>query len=284
MTESWPAPAKLNLYLHVTGRRADGYHTLDTQFQFLDIADSLQFEIRPDGCIGRAEAPPGVPEDRDLTLRAARTLQAEAGVLQGVTIHLAKHLPLGGGLGGGSSDAATTLLVLNDLWGCGLGLDELATLGLALGADVPVFVRGHAARAGGVGEVLSPAEPPETTYVVLCPPVQVSTADVFAAWDREFHLTPPVGASRIRDFRAAEGGNDLEPIVRRLYPQVDQALNWLGKFGPAQMTGSGACVFLPVDDAARGQEILAACPADIASGFVARGVNRHPVHLRLAGS
>jgi 4-diphosphocytidyl-2-C-methyl-D-erythritol kinase len=225
----------------------------------------------------------GVSDDQDLTVRAARALQARAGVARGAVIYLTKRLPLGGGLGGGSSDAATTLLALNHLWGCGLSLDELAGLGLTLGADVPVFVRGHAARAEGVGEVLQPADPPETAYVVLVPPVQVSTAGVFAAWDREFQLTPPGAAGRIRGFRATPDGNDLAPIVRRLYPAVDNALSWLEKFGPARMTGSGACVFVPVASVEQGREILDARPQGLADGFVARGVNRHPVHARLYG-
>jgi 4-diphosphocytidyl-2-C-methyl-D-erythritol kinase len=283
MTETWPAPAKLNLFLHVTGRRPDGYHTLETLFQFLDVGDALRFELTGDGGITRARPLAGVPEDRDLTLRAARALQARSGTVQGAIIHLDKRLPQGGGLGGGSSDAATTLLALNHLWGAGLGLDELAAVGLTLGADVPVFVRGHAALAQGVGEVLEPAEPPESVYVVLTPPVVVSTAEVFAAWDREFQLTPPDPASRIRAFRTDRVGNDLETVARRLYPEADNALSWLGNHGPARMTGSGACVFVPVDSIARGQTILAARPAGIGDGFVARGVNRHPVHVRLYG-
>jgi 4-diphosphocytidyl-2-C-methyl-D-erythritol kinase len=283
MTDYWPAPAKLNLFLHVTGRRPDGYHTLETLFQFLDVADRLRFEVTAGGDITRARPLAGVPEDRDLTVRAARALRSRTGADRGAVIHLEKSLPQGGGLGGGSSDAATTLLALNHLWGCELSIDELAALGLTLGADVPVFVRGHAALAEGVGEVLKPADPPETTYVVLIPPVQVSTVAAFAAWDREFHLTPPDSASRIRDFRAGPCGNDLEPVVRRLYPPVDSALRWLGKFGAARMTGSGACVYLPVESMESGREILAARPAGVAEGFVARGVNRHPVHVRLYG-
>lgn len=283
MTDAWPAPAKLNLILQVTGVRPDGYHTLATAFQFLDIEDQLRFEIRSDGRLSRARPLADVPEDQDLTIRAARLLQESTRVSRGAVIHLDKRLPLGGGLGGGSSDAATTLLVLNHLWGCGLDLDTLASLGLALGADVPVFVRGRAAWAEGVGELLTPIEPPESWYVVLAPAVAVSTAAVFAAWDREFHLTPPRPAIRIRDFRAGPGRNDLEPVVRRLYPDVDRALIWLGKFGEARMTGSGACVFLAVESEARANEILAARPAGLADGFVARGVNRHPVHDRLYG-
>jgi len=276
-TASWPAPAKLNLFLHVTGRRPDGYHTLQTLFQFLDVGDDLRFDVTRDGHIARANSLPGVPEDRDLCVRAARLLQAASGSTQGAIIHLDKRLPLGGGLGGGSSDAATTLLALNELWGCGLAPDALAALGLKLGADVPVFVRGHAAWAEGVGEILTPAEPPERWVVVLTPAVSVSTAQVFAAFDRELDLTPYSPAITIRDFHAGRGRNDLEPVVRRLYPEVDNALKWLGNFGDARMTGSGACVFLPVANEATGRAILAQCPAMLAGGFVARGRNVHPL-------
>lgn len=279
-TASWPAPAKLNLFLHVTGRRPDGYHTLQTLFQFLDVGDDLRFDVTRDGRIARANILPGVPEDRDLCMRAARLLQAVSGTTRGAVIHLDKHLPLGGGLGGGSSDAATTLLALNELWGCGLTPEALAALGLKLGADVPVFVRGHAAWAEGVGEELTPAEPPERWVVVLVPAVNVSTAEVFAVYDRELDLTPYSPAITIRDFHAGRGRNDLEPVVRRLYPEVDNALKWLGNFGDARMTGSGACVFLTVANEATGQAILAQCPAALAGGFVARGRNVHPLQVR----
>jgi 4-diphosphocytidyl-2-C-methyl-D-erythritol kinase len=281
-TVSWPAPAKLNLFLHVTGRRPDGYHTLQTLFQFLDVGDELRFDATRDGRIARANNLPGVPEDRDLCVHAARLLQAASGTTHGVVIHLDKHLPLGGGLGGGSSDAATTLVALNELWGCGLTPGALAALGLKLGADVPVFVHGHAAWAEGVGEVLTPAEPPERWVVVLAPVVTVSTAEVFAAFDRGVvddkpDLTPYSPAITIRDFYAGRGRNDLEPVVRRLYPEVDNALKWLGNFGDARMTGSGACVFLPVVDEAGGRAILAQCPAALAGGFVAHSRNVHPL-------
>jgi len=279
-TVSWPAPAKLNLFLHVTGRRPDGYHTLQTLFQFLDVCDELRFDLTGDGRIVRARELAGVPEEHDLCVRAARLLQAAGGITQGTVIHLDKRLPLGGGLGGGSSDAATTLLALNELWGCGLAPEALATLGLKLGADVPVFVRGHAAWAEGVGEMLTPADPPERWVVVLAPAVAVSTAQVFSAFDREHDLTPYSPAITIRDFHAGRGRNDLEPVVRRLYPEVDNALKWLGNFGNARMTGSGACVFLPVADEASGRAILAQCPAALAGGFVARSRNVHPLHAR----
>ena len=280
-TATWPAPAKLNLFLHVTGRRPDGYHTLQTLFQFLDIHDELQFEVTRDGRIARPRALPGVPEEHDLSLRAAHLLRAASGTTRGATIHLAKRLPLGGGLGGGSSDAATTLLALNELWGCGLTPAALAALGLKLGADVPVFVQGHAAWAEGIGELLTPAEPPESWFVVLAPRVMVSTAQVFAAFNQASDLTPYRPAITIRDFRAGQTSNDLEPVVRRLYPEVDKALNWLGEFGAARMTGSGSCVFLPVADEAAGQAIRTQCPPTLAEGFVARGLNHHPLHARL---
>lgn len=283
MTAIWPAPAKLNLFLHITGRRPDGYHTLQTLFQFLDIHDQLRFEVTADRRIVRAMDLPGVPEAQDLCVRAAQLLQTASGTRQGAIIHLDKRLPVGGGLGGGSSDAASSLLALNELWDCGLTRADLAELGLQLGADVPVFVRGEAAWAEGVGEVLTPADPPEQWFVVLAPPVRVSTAQVFAAYDRELDLTPSRAAITIRDFRAGRSQNDLESVVRRLVPEVDNALKWLADFGAARMTGSGACVFLPVADEVVGQAVLAQCPQTLANGFVARGLNRHPLHARLAG-
>jgi 4-diphosphocytidyl-2-C-methyl-D-erythritol kinase len=276
-TASWPAPAKLNLFLHVTGRRPDGYHTLQTLFQFLDVGDELRFDLTHDGHIVRAAELPGVSEAHDLCLRAARLLQIASGTSQGAVIHLDKHLPFGGGLGGGSSDAATTLLALNELWGCGLDSEALAALGLKLGADVPVFVRGHAAWAEGVGEVLTPVEPPERWMVLLVPAVSVSTAQVFAVFDRERDLTPYSPTITIRDFHAGHVRNDLEPVVRRLYPEVDNALKWLANFGDPRMTGSGACVFLPVSDQVAGQEIVSRCPVELAGGLVTHSRNVHPL-------
>ncbi len=270
--KTWPAPAKLNLFLHVVGRRADGYHLLQTVFQFLDYADTLRFEVTDDARIVRATDLAGVPPERDLTVRAARLLQQHCATRHGAVIHLDKRIPSGGGLGGGSSDAATTLLALNALWGVGLPRTELAALGLALGADIPVFVHGHAAWAEGVGEVLTPIELPEPWYLVLAPPVHVATAGVFA--DAELTRHTPV--ITIRDFFAGHARNDLEPVVRRRYPEVGRALDWLGQFGRARMTGSGGCVFLAVPDEAAGRRILAQAPAPL-TGFVARGLNRHPL-------
>jgi 4-diphosphocytidyl-2-C-methyl-D-erythritol kinase len=272
----WPAPAKVNLFLHVTGRRADGYHTLQTVFQFLDYGDTLEFFVTDDGRITRSTPLPGVPEDHDLTLRAARLLKDTAAVQKGAQIQLTKRIPAGGGLGGGSSDAATTLLALNELWDTQLSVPDLAALGLTLGADVPVFIHGHAAWGEGIGEILTPIEPPEAWYLVVVPPVAVSTARVFA----DLELTRFSPTLTIRDFRAGHGlGNDLEPLVRSRYPQVDRAMRWLSGFGAARMSGSGGCVFLELADADRGRQILQSLPPPF-TGFVARGLNRHPLNER----
>jgi len=270
---TWPAPAKLNLFLHVTGRRADGYHTLQTVFQFLDYGDELSFVVTDDGRITRAVPVAGVTEESDLTLRAAHLLKESRGVMKGARIHLTKRLPIGGGLGGGSSDAATTLLALNDLWGTRLPVPELAALGLKLGADVPVFIHGHAAWAEGIGEVLTPVVLEEAWYLVVVPPTHVSTAQVFA--DPELtRYSPPL---TIRDFHAGRGlRNDLEPVVRRRYPEVDRAMRLLTEFGAPRMSGSGGGVFLKVPDADRGWQILERIPKPF-TGFVARGLNRHPL-------
>ncbi|MHB8534326.1 MAG: 4-(cytidine 5'-diphospho)-2-C-methyl-D-erythritol kinase [Sulfuricaulis sp.] len=270
---TWPAPAKLNLFLRITGRRADGYHTLQTAFQFLDYGDELKFIVTGDGRIVRATPFPGVTQDRDLSVRAARLLQAHTAVAQGAEIHLTKRIPTGGGLGGGSSDAATTLLALNRLWGTGLSLPELAALGLRLGADVPVFVHGHAAWAEGIGEILTPIDPEEACYLVVVPPVHVSTAQVFA--DPELtRYSPPL---TIRDFHAGHGlRNELEPMVRSRYPEVDRAMRLLAEFGEPRMSGSGGSVFLKVTDPDQGRKILDRIPQPFA-GFVARGINRHPL-------
>jgi 4-diphosphocytidyl-2-C-methyl-D-erythritol kinase len=271
--KTWPAPAKLNLFLHVTGRRADGYHTLQTVFQFLDYADELTFQVTDDGRVTRSAPVAGVSEEQDLTLRAARLLKDLRGVTQGVRIQLTKRLPVGGGLGGGSSDAATTLLALNQLWGTHLSIPELAALGLKLGADVPVFIHGHAAWAEGIGEVLTPLEPEAAWYLVVVPPVQVSTAQVFAAPELT-RYSPPL---TIRDFHEGRGlRNDLEPVVRSRYPEVDRAMRLLAGFGAPRMSGSGGCVFLKVTDADRGRQILERIPKPF-TGFVARGLNRHPL-------
>ena len=273
--QAWPAPAKLNLFLHITGRRPDGYHLLQTVFQFLDIADELSFDINDSGEISRASDLAGVAPEQDLVVRAARLLQQKAGCQLGVRITVHKRLPMGGGLGGGSSDAATTLLALNALWDCRLDRQQLATLGLQLGADVPVFIGGHAAWAEGVGEQLQPVEPEERWYLVLVPEVSVSTAEIFAHPE----LTRNSPAITIRDFREGRVRNDIEPVVRAMYPEVDAALRWLSSYGEARMTGTGACVFLPCTDKAQAESIKRQAEEALpsATGFVARGLNRHPI-------
>ncbi|MEJ2345829.1 MAG: 4-(cytidine 5'-diphospho)-2-C-methyl-D-erythritol kinase [Gammaproteobacteria bacterium] len=272
----WPAPAKLNLFLHIVGRRADGYHLLQTAFQFLDHNDWLYLSPRRDTGVRLLSPVPGVPAESDLTIRAARLLQRHCGVRQGVEIRVDKRLPMGGGLGGGSSDAATALVALNALWDTGLANDELAGLGLQLGADVPVFVRGHAAWAEGVGEQLTPLDLTEPWYVVLVPPVTVSTAGVFAAPE----LTRNTRAITISDFLSGAGHNDCEAVVRRRYPAVAEALDWLDGFAPARLTGTGACVFAPFTDAGEAGNVLGRLPRGW-SGFVARGCNRSPLLTRL---
>lgn len=272
----WPAPAKLNLFLHVVGRRSDGYHLLQTVFQFLNYGDELKFRITDDGHVTRANESAGVPPEADLTLRAARLLQQKTGCAKGAEVALTKRIPPGAGLGGGSSDAATTLLALNELWEVGLTVSELAALGLELGADVPVFIHGHAAWAEGVGEVLIPVELPEPWYVVVVPPVQVSTAEAYAEFARERRLTPYTPPRTIRDLREGFGHNDLERAARRRYPQVAQAFEWLALHGQPRMTGSGGGVFVTAPDAERGRQMLAGLPRGF-SGFVARGLNRHPL-------
>lgn len=273
---SYPAPAKLNLFLHVVGRRADGYHLLQTVFRFIDYGDTLFFRPRDDGAILRVTELPGVPAEQDLVVRAARLLQQSAGVTQGVEIGMDKRLPLGGGLGGGSSDAATTLLALNRLWGVNHSRERLMALGLQLGADVPIFVFGRNALAEGVGERFTPVELPPAWYVVLTPPEQVPTAAIFAAPELTRNTLPvkisPFSAGRV----CREGHNDLEPVVVRRYPRVAAHLGWLKMHGDARMTGSGACVFAGFDTEQEARDVLAARPAEM-QGFVAQGLERHPL-------
>jgi len=273
MRGTWPAPVKINLFLHVVGRRADGYHELQTVFRFLDFGDEIEFSRRDDGRILRTIDIPGIAESDDLCLRAAHALRDWTGTRFGADIALAKRVPVGSGLGGGSSDAATTLIALNTIWELGLEQAELLVIAVGLGADVPVFVFGRSAWGEGVGDILEALTlPPGGWYVVVTPPVAVSTARVFAA----FKLTPENRAITIRDFLGGGGRNDLEPVVCGLYPEVDRVLRWLRQFGAARMTGSGGSVFLAVTDRAQGQEILAARPSGC-TGFVARALDVHPL-------
>ena len=268
--KGWPAPAKLNLFLHVVGRRGDGYHELQTLFQLLDFVDVLHFEVRNDGVI-RREGGAGLP-GCDLTVRAAQKLQQFGGTDLGVDIKLEKRIPVGGGLGGGSSDAATVLLALNRLWEVHASVNTLAQLGLELGADVPVFIHGHSAWGEGVGEKVTPVVLSESIYCVVVPQVMVSTAAIFN--DSELTRNTP----RIRIPTLFKGGlnNDLELVTCRLYPEVGEALSWLRQFGEAKMTGSGCGLYVAVSDRQSGEEILEHTPAGI-SGFVAAGINQHPL-------
>ena len=275
-SQSWPAPAKLNLFLHITGRRPDGYHLLQTVFQFLDHGDTLEFQMRDDDLITLSGNHMEIPAAEDLIYRAAKLLQQWTGIRRGADIRLQKRLPIGGGLGGGSSNAATTLAALNHYWNTGLSIPDLSKLGLTLGADVPVFVLGRAAWAEGVGEQLTPIDPPESWYLVARPGISIPTAEIFAAGD----LTRNTPAITIRDFLGGAGVNDCEPVVRRLYPEVAQLIDWLGKRAPARLTGTGVCVFAACPDEATARRILAELPGQW-PGFVARGVNRSPLVDRL---
>lgn len=273
MSQAYPAPAKLNLFLHVVGRRADGYHLLQSVFRLIDRCDTVHLTLRDDGRVVRENALPGVPVDHDLTVRAARLLQAHAPAGAGVSIRLEKVLPMGGGLGGGSSDAATVLLALNRLWQANLSREALQELALQLGADVPVFVFGQTAFAEGVGEILRPVGAPPAWYVVLIPPVQVPTATIFAAPE----LTRDTPAIKIAPFSAGMGRNDLQPVVVNRYPEVARHLAWLAQFGEARMTGSGACVFAAFGTEAAAREVLHQLPGTM-RGFVAQGLDRHPLY------
>ncbi len=276
----WPAPGKLNLFLHVVGRRPDGYHELQTAFQFIDLCDFLRFHERPSGVVERLGEVPGIAPQDDLVVRAASLLVAQARSLGrptgGVAIDLDKRLPVGGGVGGGSSDAATVLVALNEIWALGLSPEALADLGLQLGADVPVFVLGRAAWAEGIGERLQPVDFPERPCVLVRPDAAVATAEIFKATE----LTRDSPITTIAGFLQAGGRNDCEPVVRRRYPQVAAALDWLGRFGRAQLTGTGSCVFAMLPDATSAHAVLAQLPQGW-QGWVTAGRNRSPLLARL---
>ena len=277
---SLPAPAKLNLFLHVTGRRADGYHTLQTVFQLLDFGDTLTLHARDDDRIELITDLPGVAAADNLIVRAAHALRAATGCRRGVSIELIKRLPMGGGIGGGSSDAATTLLGLNRLWQLGLSLDALAALGLTLGADVPVFVRGRSAWAEGVGELLQPIELPSSFYMVMVPPCAVSTAKIFTSPALTRDTSPIRIAAFLGGGTPPVGRNDCEPVVKTLYPEVAFALDWLSRFAPSRMTGTGACVFASFTSRSDAEGVLKQLPPGYI-GFVAQGVNISPAHTAL---
>ena len=266
------APAKLNLFLHVVGRRDDGYHLLQTLFRFIDFSDTLHFTLRADGMVHRTNELAGVPQEQDLCVRAARLLQQQCSCPLGVDIAVEKCIPMGGGLGGGSSDAATTLLALNRLWNLGLSRERLMQIGLSLGADVPVFVFGENAFAEGVGEQLQAYPLPDAWYIVLFPPAHVATAQIFARPE----LTRDTISLTIRALPMAQLHNDLQPVVCNLYPEVARHLAWLGQFAQARMTGSGACVFAEFANEEDAQAVLKQLPPDM-HGIVARGLPQHPL-------
>ena len=277
--EAVSSPAKLNLFLHITGRRADGYHELQTVFQLVDLCDQLRIEVpgtRP-GCLALHTSQGHFPLDGNLVLKAAQALRRAVGNAGlGASIYLHKKIPLGAGLGGGSSNAALTLLTLNRLWETGLDMDQLCEIGVGLGADVPLFIRGRSAFAEGIGERLQPLDLPSRWYLILWPGVSVSTAEIFSSPQ----LTRNSPAIKIADFLAGGCRNDCENVVRSRYPQVEMALKWLGGFGPARLTGTGSCVFTDFDTVEAAQSALAALPANLqdagARGFIARGINQLP--------
>jgi len=279
MASIWPAPAKLNLFLHITGQRDDGYHLLQTIFQFIDFKDEISIDVRRDGIIRRTTQLPGVSEANDLVIRAAKLLQTDAGTGFGADIGVNKILPLGGGLGGGSSNAATTLVALNLLWELNFSTDQLCNLGLQLGADVPVFVRGEAVWAEGVGEKFTPVTLNEPWYLLLIPACHVTTAELF----HDPQLTRDCHPITIRNFLSGQVKNVFEPLVRERYPEVDTAMRWVSEFAPARMTGTGACVFAEFATQQAAQKALAECPQDIQARVV-RAQNRSPLLDALASS
>jgi 4-diphosphocytidyl-2-C-methyl-D-erythritol kinase len=270
---SLPAPAKLNLFLHITGRRADGYHTLQTIFQFIELCDSLTLETREDGELVLEHGAPGVPPEQDLVLRAARALQQASGTRLGANLRLEKRIPLGGGLGGGSSDAASTLLGLNRLWELNWPREKLAGIGIKLGADVPVFVHGQAAWAEGIGEILTPLpDLPRPWYLLIHPGCHVATAEIFRAKE----LTRDTKSMKIADFLSGgEVGNDCCPVVRGRYPAVARALDWLAAYAPSRLTGTGACVFAAFSQEHAARALLRQVPGGW-QAWVARALNRSP--------
>lgn len=271
-----PCPAKLNLFLHILGRRSDGYHQLQTLFQLLDYGDELQVSATNDGAIWLENPLPGVADNDNLIIKAARLLKEHTGCSLGARLAILKRLPMGGGIGGGSSDAASTLLGLNHLWGLNLSLEELAALGRRLGADVPVFVQGRSAWAEGIGEELTPVELPERWFVVLAPKAHVSTAEIF----NHKRLTRDSAPITMRAFLEEGGRNDCQPLVEELFPDVKDAVGWLTQFSAAQLTGTGGCVFASFASQEQAERVMLERPGQL-NGFWAKGVNESPLHSYL---
>jgi len=284
MTQLWPSPAKLNLFLYITGQRANGYHELQTLFQFVDYGDSLAFVVRTDGHIVLTTPIDGVEDKDNLVVRAARLLQKHTKTTLGAEISLIKRIPMGGGLGGGSSNAATVLIALNTLWQCGLTDETLAALGVTLGADVPVFVMGHAAFAEGIGEQLQPVAPPEKWYLVAHPGVHIPTPLIFG----DPQLIRDTPKRPINVLLSTAWTNDCQPIAIKRFCEVEQLVSWLLEYAPSRMTGTGACVFAEFEHEQQARQVLSQIPASF-SGFVAKGINVSPLHtfreelLRAAG-
>ncbi|SUB82734.1 4-diphosphocytidyl-2-C-methyl-D-erythritol kinase [Pragia fontium] len=274
---NWPSPAKLNLFLYITGRRPDGYHDLQTLFQFLDYGDTLNFTVRQDDQIRLLTPLDGVPEQQNLIVRAAKRLRQFSGCKLGADITIEKILPMGGGLGGGSSNAATVLVALNHLWKCHVTVDELCQIGLELGADVPVFIYGHAAFAEGVGEKFQPAEPKEKWYLVAHPGVHIATPVIFSDADL-IRNTPKRSLLTLLD---TPFSNDCEPIARKRFPEVEQLISWLLEYAPSRLTGTGACVFAEFESQAAALNVLKQAPEWL-HGFVAQGVNTSPLQSVLS--
>lgn len=271
-----PAPAKLNLFLHITGRRADGYHELQTLFQFVELADQITLTPTPSPAIELLTPTPGVADDDNLVMKAARLLQEATGYPFGAQLAIQKHIPMGAGLGGGSSDAATVLLGLNQLWGLGLNIEQLAILGLQLGADVPVFIHGKAAYAEGIGERLTPADPEENWYLIIRPDCSIDTSVIFQATDLPRN-TEKLDVNHI-DWRVLH--NDCEKVVCKRYEAVEKAIKWLLEYAPSRMTGTGSCVFASFENADDARLALSHLP-DNMEGFVTKGINNSPVHQQL---
>ncbi len=269
----WPSPAKLNLFLHINGRKPNGYHELQSLFQMLDYGDELAFEIRDESDITLAKSIEGVDDEDNLIVRAARLLQQKAEVKQGCHIHLKKVLPMGGGIGGGSSNAATTLVALNFLWDAGLSIDALSELGLQLGADVPIFVHGKTAFAEGVGEIIQPVSLPANVFLVVFPECHVSTGEIFQAPQLP-RSTPKITWDA---YQFEQTHNDCQSLVCELYPKVANTLQWLLEYAPSRMTGTGACLFALFDRASSAQSVLSDLPEGC-SGFIANGVNQSPLY------
>lgn len=269
---AWPSPAKINLFLHVTAQRNDGYHEIQTVFQFLDYCDSLEFQIEQSTTLELLTPVKGVKNESNIILRAAKCLQSHTNSPQGAKISIKKRLPIGGGLGGGSSNAATTLIALNHLWKTKLTTTELAQLGLTLGADVPVFIHGYAAWAEGVGEELTPILPAEPWYVIIVPDCQVSTAEVFSSQE----LTRDCEPITISRFLSGEGENICEGVVLKSYPAISQAVDWLNCYGKSRMSGTGACIFADFSSQVQAQQVLDNLPQNW-QGFIAKGCNQSPL-------